>query len=167
MKKLQKHGNWKGGCHGTWKRIMIEAGLNTESCWLCNDATKLQVHHTDRNQKNNDPRNLCMLCSYCHFAIHDDEYRRNTRFKKGYNSSEETRKNISKSAKLRFQKESAWNKGKQYGIIDWKDTDEVNKRFREVYNPKYKDKRQQYYLKNKDKLKERFKLNYQKRKVKQ
>src|SRR5258708_991761 len=63
-----------------------------ESCELCGiskSRRKLDVHHKDKNNENDDPSNLETLCSSCHARIHQI----------GRLTSEETRKKLSKASK--------------------------------------------------------------------
>ena len=61
--------NWKGGISATtWRRVAFEAHGNR--CQVCGKTGKLDVHHKDRNQKNNVPENLMVLCRPCHKDIH-------------------------------------------------------------------------------------------------
>jgi hypothetical protein len=62
----------------TAKRI-AEQNMDMNKCTICGDAEKrIEVHHINGNFKNNQLKNLGIVCSFCHFAIHDNG--RNTRF---------------------------------------------------------------------------------------
>ena len=39
-------------------------------CKICHSTRKLEVHHFDRDRKNNSQLNLVTLCRLCHCAIH-------------------------------------------------------------------------------------------------
>lgn len=42
------------------------------ACCLCGFiSTSNHVHHIDRDNGNNDPFNLAVLCPYCHNAVHE------------------------------------------------------------------------------------------------
>ncbi len=41
-----------------------------KKCVLCKSEDKLNVHHIDKNWKNNSLENLVMLCSSCHSTLH-------------------------------------------------------------------------------------------------
>ena len=41
-----------------------------DSCNHCGSMENLDVHHKDRNYKNNDPKNLETLCHSCHMKLH-------------------------------------------------------------------------------------------------
>ncbi|NCC47173.1 MAG: HNH endonuclease [Bacteroidia bacterium] len=42
----------------------------SQSCQNCGSMENLDVHHKDRNYKNNDPDNLQTLCHSCHMKYH-------------------------------------------------------------------------------------------------
>jgi len=39
-------------------------------CEICGSTENLELHHKDRNPKNNDPSNIQLLCRKCHRRIH-------------------------------------------------------------------------------------------------
>ncbi len=39
-------------------------------CAICDGEEGLCIHHKDKNPKNNNPKNLLVLCSVCHKKIH-------------------------------------------------------------------------------------------------
>lgn len=41
-----------------------------EYCAICGSTEHLQVHHWDKNIKNNSPENLETLCATCHMKLH-------------------------------------------------------------------------------------------------
>lgn len=51
------------------KRLMEQRGKSCERCNY-NKYQILQVHHIDRNRKNNDLKNLELICPNCHFEEH-------------------------------------------------------------------------------------------------
>ena len=60
--------------HKSWysiqaRKIMKEQGLLNE-CFNCGVEVKLEVHHIDKNYKNNKLENLKVLCSPCHRKYH-------------------------------------------------------------------------------------------------
>ena len=74
-----KHPNWKGGTSRSWGyRVLKKSNKNTEYCQICKDKSKTQIHHVNGNPKDNKIQNLGVVCSYCHFAIHNNG--KNTRF---------------------------------------------------------------------------------------
>jgi hypothetical protein len=65
----ERNGQWKGGVNDDYcKRIAIE-NLKQE-CAVCKSIERLNVHHKDRDRKNNKLENLIMLCHKCHRKIH-------------------------------------------------------------------------------------------------
>jgi endogenous inhibitor of DNA gyrase (YacG/DUF329 family) len=54
----------------TSKRIVLEREKN--ACFLCFDGGKLDVHHIDRDKKNNAILNLVALCRMCHRKQEND-----------------------------------------------------------------------------------------------
>ena len=43
------------------------------NCDECGSKTKLQIHHKDKNYKNNNLNNLAVLCFKCHRDLHSKE----------------------------------------------------------------------------------------------
>lgn len=41
-----------------------------EYCAICGSTERLQVHHWDKNIRNNSPENLETLCATCHMKLH-------------------------------------------------------------------------------------------------
>ena len=108
--KREKHYNWKGGNRCTAKRMAKEYGMDFEHCQICKEnIDKPVIHHHNGNYYDNRRCNLCILCHFCHNAIHDNPHRRETQFKVGHKVSEETRKKISMANKGKI----AWNKGRK------------------------------------------------------
>lgn len=50
-------------------RLMDIKGGKCEKC-MYNKAEILQIHHKDRNRKNNDLSNLELICPNCHYEEH-------------------------------------------------------------------------------------------------
>jgi hypothetical protein len=49
--------------------------LLKDKCEMCGDEPGkfyLQIHHKDKNRKNNEPENLATLCRYCHCETHSE-----------------------------------------------------------------------------------------------
>lgn len=44
--------------------------LRDSQCLTCGSRQCLEVHHKDRNPRNNSPENVETLCSACHRALH-------------------------------------------------------------------------------------------------
>jgi len=76
---------WKGGRGNIIARkICQDNGRDLTTCQICKDKGKMIVHHCDGNINNNSNFNLGIVCSYCHFAIHDNQNKRATRFQEGH-----------------------------------------------------------------------------------
>lgn len=96
----EKHPAWKGGNHGTARRMLKRRGIDLTYCRICkDDKRKIIIHHIDGNEFNNDLFNLGIICTYCHNAIHDTPSRKKNRFQKGHIVTKETREKISKANK--------------------------------------------------------------------
>lgn len=59
--------NNKQSYHNNARRIAFE-NLPME-CRLCGGKENLTVHHIDKDWKNNEVKNLAILCKRCHFGI--------------------------------------------------------------------------------------------------
>lgn len=59
-----------------------------EKCGVQSTGYRLHVHHIDRNRDNNDPENLMVLCSKCHFDEHKETHINRPRDKFGRFSKE-------------------------------------------------------------------------------
>lgn len=53
------------GAHHATARNFIES-----ACSACGTSENLQVHHKDREWRNNNPDNLQTLCGSCHMKLH-------------------------------------------------------------------------------------------------
>jgi len=70
---------WKGGKSRSWSyKVLERSNKIKDQCQICKEKGKIQIHHIDGNKNNNQLKNLGVVCSYCHFAIHDNG--KNTRF---------------------------------------------------------------------------------------
>jgi len=76
----ENHGNWKGGNHGTARRILIRNKKELSKCQICKNNKNINIHHIDGNYKNNNLSNLGVVCSKCHNAMHDTKKRIANRF---------------------------------------------------------------------------------------
>ena len=47
-------------------RLRAEAGV----CQSCGSPEQLDIHHRDRDKRNQDPTNLAVLCHQCHMQEH-------------------------------------------------------------------------------------------------
>ena len=52
----------------TFKRILIY--FIGEFCFICNEKTKVDIHHLDNDSKNNSLSNMSFICQNCHSLIH-------------------------------------------------------------------------------------------------
>jgi len=65
---------WRGGrsC-GYIKKvattILKKVGRNLKVCELCKSKKNVEIHHTDKNRKNNRSENLRILCRSCHKRV--------------------------------------------------------------------------------------------------
>jgi len=77
------HPSWKGGTSRYWaNKVLLGSGKETGHCQICKEKTKTQIHHVNGNAKDNKIQNLGVVCSYCHFAIHDNG--KSTKFQTGH-----------------------------------------------------------------------------------
>lgn len=53
-----------------YHRIFERHYWDIKYCMICWSSDKLQIHHKDKNHKNNDISNLIMLCYKCHCIAH-------------------------------------------------------------------------------------------------
>lgn len=65
---------WKNGSISrTYRRIAFKHHPN--ECYHCKTKDNLEVHHINRNRKDNNPNNLRIVCQSCHRLIeHKDLY---------------------------------------------------------------------------------------------
>jgi hypothetical protein len=68
----EKHNNWKHGGNSSSYRNIIKRSSREIVCQICGngDFRVLDVHHKDRNRRNNKLNNLIWLCCNCHFLVH-------------------------------------------------------------------------------------------------
>lgn len=57
----------KSGGHSEAKR---KFNVENEKCELCGKNSNIEIHHNDKNPKNNSPENIKFLCSKCHHLWH-------------------------------------------------------------------------------------------------
>lgn len=68
---------------GSFRKELELSGKDMVYCQICKKKMKRRnIHHIDGNKLNNSMKNLSVLCTFCHNAIHDNG--KETRFKKGY-----------------------------------------------------------------------------------
>jgi len=77
------HPSWKGGRSRNWGyKVLNNSGKDKSCCQICKEKTKTQIHHINGKPKDNSLRNLGVVCTFCHNAIHDNG--KSTRFKVGH-----------------------------------------------------------------------------------
>ena len=54
-----------------YHRIFEKYYWDMKQCMICWSSDRLQIHHKDKNHKNNDISNLIMLCYRCHCVAHE------------------------------------------------------------------------------------------------
>ena len=59
--------NWNGGNIDYWSK---ELQKTNKECCLCKSSKSLEMHHKDHNDKNQERKNLIMLCRRCHAFWH-------------------------------------------------------------------------------------------------
>lgn len=63
--------NWKGGISSpVYRRIAFEEYGMEKKCMQCASIENIDVHHKDKNRKNNTRENLEVLCDKCHERHH-------------------------------------------------------------------------------------------------
>jgi hypothetical protein len=72
-----KHANWRGGTTMQGfkaKAFRLQRGNACEECKYCEIPQILEIHHIDRNRRNNEGTNLLLLCPTCHAKAHYDSH---------------------------------------------------------------------------------------------
>ena len=57
-----------------YQNVFRECYWDIKECMKCWSIEYLQIHHKDKNWKNNKPENLIMLCKMCHAEAHKWEH---------------------------------------------------------------------------------------------
>jgi len=91
----ENHYKWIGGSRALVRTIALRYGFNLSKCSICGTKDRTVVHHVDENPRNNELKNLRILCFKCHNQLHGCGIE--TRFKKGHKVSKETRMKIAKA----------------------------------------------------------------------
>ena len=68
-KNKQTKRKWCKDSH-VYHKIFMDHYWEIKYCMLCWSSERLQIHHKDKNHKNNDISNLIMLCYKCHCLAH-------------------------------------------------------------------------------------------------
>ena len=68
----KKNPNWKGGVDNSeyLQRIVYKKNDKLKMCEHCKSKKYIQLHHKDKNQKNNIISNIKILCASCHRKEH-------------------------------------------------------------------------------------------------
>jgi hypothetical protein len=67
--KGNKNRNWKGGVNQIYYQRLAKENL-LPNCYFCNSKKDLGIHHLDENRKNNNLKNLVVVCKSCHKKVH-------------------------------------------------------------------------------------------------
>ena len=73
LKKIhfgKENGNWKGGVSSAYY-LKLQKEYLKNLCYFCQVNFKLSVHHKDGNRRNNQIKNLVVVCRSCHKKLHD------------------------------------------------------------------------------------------------
>ena len=74
-KKGDKNPNYKKETYcPNLKALKESLSGNLRDCAVCGTSSKLEVHHWDGNDKNDDPPNLVAICHKCHSNLHNRGY---------------------------------------------------------------------------------------------
>lgn len=67
------NGSGKDRCSKNFEKISKRLKAKN-NCYLCqeSESKKKEVHHIDKDKKNQDVRNLIVLCTVCHRLVHKD-----------------------------------------------------------------------------------------------
>jgi hypothetical protein len=71
-KIADKNSMWKGGVDSSDYifRLVYEEYNKPKKCEMCGtDQGKIEIHHQDKDRRNNDINNLLVVCSMCHHSI--------------------------------------------------------------------------------------------------
>jgi len=66
----KKCSNWNGGIKSYRKKVFEIKERKCEICGYNKVPQIIEVHHLDKNRKNNSHKNLLAVCPTCHKAIH-------------------------------------------------------------------------------------------------
>ena len=66
-KPLKKRDNW------LYQKVFRLSYWDIKECMICWSKINLQIHHKDKNWRNNKADNLIMLCRDCHAKAHSDD----------------------------------------------------------------------------------------------
>lgn len=66
----EKNSNWKGGFSLHYAKNIAIRYFRKNECIVCGYGNSTDVHHLDKDRKNNNPENLLLLCPNHHREIH-------------------------------------------------------------------------------------------------
>jgi len=66
----KKNSNWKGGYSLKYAKNVAIRTFKKNECVICGYKIATDVHHWNRNKKNNKPDNLVLLCPNHHREVH-------------------------------------------------------------------------------------------------
>jgi len=68
--KAELNPKWKGGISGLWyQNLMLKSGITVE-CIECKSKDGIEIHHKNKNRKDNRIENLEYRCKKCHKKEH-------------------------------------------------------------------------------------------------
>lgn len=71
---------YQGGCSGWHEKELVKKRRLSISrfnkCIFCDKEKDIEIHHIDKNQKNNKKDNLLVLCIHCHRILHSKIYKK-------------------------------------------------------------------------------------------
>jgi 5-methylcytosine-specific restriction endonuclease McrA len=66
----EKNPNWKGGTSVAFYSRLARENL-VQKCCICNSIDKLEIHHKNKDRKDNRLENIIILCKSCHSKAHN------------------------------------------------------------------------------------------------
>lgn len=66
----RENSNWKGGYSLRYAKNVAIRHFKKNECLICGYKISTDVHHWDRNKKNNNANNLVLVCPNHHREIH-------------------------------------------------------------------------------------------------
>ena len=66
----ENNSNWKGGFSLHYAKNIAIRYFKKNECVVCKYENSIDVHHLDKNKRNNNPENLVLLCPNHHREIH-------------------------------------------------------------------------------------------------
>jgi len=137
----KSNGQWKGGVNEDYYNRIARENLVWE-CSHCKSKKKLEIHHKDRNRKNNRLSNLMVLCSKCHGKEHKKLNGWSLKFKKCVLCGKTKYPHFGKGyCRLCYKKTFRKEKDKEYRLR----TQEYQKKRHREYYLKNKEKWDRYY----------------------